>query len=157
MELIPAEKLEELSHYLIMDIDIYNKNKAEEIANVAANMSKLCVEKSGVGLSACQIGINERFFVFRFEKNSFGIVVNPSWWAKSSRYKIIEGCLSYPGESYIVKRYKKIQAEYWTIDEKKDFKYVKREFIGEVAQIFQHESDHCRGVTIATKGRKYNK
>lgn len=154
MKLIESEKLEKLTQFDIKQIDVYNKKEVKRIIDITTEMAKICGENGGVGLSACQVGINEQFLIFRIDEKSFGVIVNPSWVPTASRYKTVEGCLSYPKESYVVKRYKKIQASYWTID-KDDFKFVRRDFTNETAQIFQHEADHCRAVTIAQKGKKY--
>lgn len=98
------------------------------------------------GLAAPQVGIYKRFFVM---KNQRGLppwlVINPEMKPQSpKRGTFVEGCLSYPGETFRVKRYKQILAS-WT-NENGEKSYTKMS--GKEAQVFQHELDHLDGVTI---------
>ena len=71
------------------------------------------------------------------------IMINPVICSKSGRYETEEGCLSLEGKRKTT-RYKKIEVEF------QDAGFVKRKmaFEGFVAQIIQHEVDHCNGVVI---------
>ena len=85
-----------------------------------------------VGMAANMIG---------YKKNM--IMINPVICSKSGRYETEEGCLSLEGKRKTT-RYKKIEVEF------QDAGFVKRKmaFEGFVAQIIQHEVDHCNGVVI---------
>ena len=71
------------------------------------------------------------------------IMINPVICSKIGRYETEEGCLSLEGKRKTT-RYKKIEVEF------QDAGFVKRKmaFEGFVAQIIQHEVDHCNGIVI---------
>lgn len=71
------------------------------------------------------------------------VMVNPVITKKSGRYETEEGCLSLSGIRR-TERYQKIEVEY--LDE--DFRKQKGKFCGWLAQIIQHEIDHCDGILI---------
>lgn len=104
------------------------------------------IMNTGLGISAPQVGIFERFFVM---KNNRGVepwlVVNPVIEDRPEKVgTFMEGCLTYPGEFYRVRRKKTIRAM-WT-DETGE--KVRLKLSGREAQVFQHEFDHLNGVTI---------
>jgi len=95
-----------------------------------------------VGMAANMIGVNKRIIVF-----SMGIMaipmINPSIISKSEAYDTTEGCLSLTGERP-TKRYNKITVKYLDIN----FQEHTQEFTEFIAQIIQHEVDHCDGIII---------
>ena len=95
-----------------------------------------------VGMAANMIGINKRIIVF-----SMGIMnvpmINPTITSKSGEYSTSEGCLSLIGER-ATKRYKKITVKY--LDN--NFNEQTQEFSDFIAEIIQHEIDHCNGILI---------
>lgn len=96
-----------------------------------------------VGLAAIQIGVPKRVILVR-QGNTFTPFINPLIIQKSSQtYCADEGCLSLDGLRS-VKRHKSIKVM-WT--EPNGKKRV-REFKGFIAQIIQHEVDHCDGILI---------
>ncbi len=95
-----------------------------------------------VGMAANMIGENKRIIAINI--NSFFFVMyNPVIVEKSGAYETEEGCLSLSGKRKTI-RYKKITLEYRDIS----FKKCKRIYEDYVAQIIQHEVDHCNGVLI---------
>ena len=70
-------------------------------------------------------------------------MINPVITKKKKPYETEEGCLSLDGVRKTI-RYDEIEVEY------QDIGFVKRKqtFKGYVAQIIQHEVDHCDGVVI---------
>ena len=95
-----------------------------------------------VGLAANMIGARKRVIAVSL---GFSVLVmyNPVITAKSGAYDTMEGCLSLDGERPVT-RYEKITVEY----RDKSFRKQKGEFSGFVAQIIQHETDHCNGIII---------
>ena len=71
------------------------------------------------------------------------VMINPVICSKIGRYETEEGCLSLEGKRKTT-RYKKIEVEF------QDAGFVKRKMVfeGFVAQIIQHEVDHCNGIVI---------
>jgi len=116
-------------------------------------MIKLCVEKGGLGLAGPQVGLMKKVFVWMNSDDTFQIVLNPSFYPDSKKTNVIEGCLSFPNENYYLKRYKEIQAVYFTHNGEKLIKVTKH-LIGQKAFVFQHETDHMNMVSVADSGIK---
>ena len=100
----------------------------------------------GVGLSANQIGIEERAFVMIIDIDLQETITcfNPRI-IKESKKKVVmeEGCLSYPELFIEISRPSSIIVKYE--DEGKSI--IKRKLDGYAARIFQHEYDHMEGIT----------
>lgn len=80
------------------------------------------------------------------------VVINPTYLPeKGGQTVTAESCLSYPDRSFVLKRYRKVWVKYWTIEKGKLVKKT-RTLSGYPAVIFQHETDHCNGITIAMRG-----
>ena len=155
IKLVDAETLEGLSKESIelVDMDNNNTKKVDELKGFAGQMFQYCIDNKGEALSAVQIGILEQFFVMRTIDKEYAIVINPTYYQDGSRFKVIEGCLSYPNESYLVKRYRLIKVDFWTIHNN-GFVYQRENMMGYAAEIFQHETDHGCAKTIAMIGKK---
>ena len=99
----------------------------------------------GVGLSANQIGIEERVFVMMFDIDAQETITcfNPRI-IKESKDEVVmeEGCLSYPELFLEISRPAIIIVKYE--DEGKEMQ--KRQLTGYYARIFQHEYDHMEGI-----------
>ncbi|MBQ8599414.1 MAG: peptide deformylase [Oscillospiraceae bacterium] len=99
-------------------------------------------ENECVGLAANMIGVRKRIIVFAH--GPFHVpMVNPVIVKKSGTYETEEGCLSLPGQRPC-KRFETIEVEYL------DRSFTKRRgsYSGFIAQIIQHEIDHCNGTII---------
>ena len=103
------------------------------------------IHHKGVGLSANQLGINERVFVMirDLEYNEILTCFNPKI-IKQSRKKVMmeEGCLSYPDLFIEVERSESIVVKY----EDKDKVDHKIKLDGFAARVFLHEYDHMQGI-----------
>lgn len=96
-----------------------------------------------VGLSAVQIGEHKRAVVVLIN-DKFELFVNPVIINKSPEtFETEEGCLSLEGTRK-VKRHRSVTVIYLT----KTGKTKKQKFTGFIAQILQHEIDHCNGILI---------
>lgn len=95
-----------------------------------------------VGMAANMIGVKKRIIVF-CAGEIIVPMVNPVIKKKSGSYEAEECCLSLTGFRKTT-RYESIEVEY--LD--KNFKKQKGTFTGFVAQIIQHEIDHCNGIII---------
>ena len=128
--------------------------EAAEIIKLGEKMIQLCVDNGGVGLAAPQVGVHKRMFVWMNGTSTFQIVMNPTWFqSEQKKTNLVEACLSYPKQNYFLQRYKRILARFetWSPAESKIYKW-KKDLSGERSYIFQHETDHLDGITIATKG-----
>lgn len=100
-------------------------------------------EENCAGLACIQIGIPKRVILAR-QGNKFIPFLNPVIIKKSPKtYTTKEGCLSLDGIR-TVQRHHSIKVMWTTPDGKRQAK----EFSGYIAQILQHEIDHCDGILI---------
>ena len=99
-------------------------------------------EEGCIGLAANMIGVRKR--IIAIHMGYFNIpMINPVIVSTSGKYETEEGCLSLTGVR-MTTRYEDIEVEYLDIE----FKKQKRKYSGLVAQIIQHEVDHCNGIII---------
>ena len=95
------------------------------------------------GLACIQIGINKRIILVR-DGDDFKVFCNPAIVKRSAKtYMATEGCLSLDG-SREVKRHNSVMVSWVTPKGKRNV----REFTGWIAEILQHEIDHCNGILI---------
>ena len=95
-----------------------------------------------VGMAANMIGVRKRIIVVRMGPLSVPMV-NPEIVGKSGEYETEEGCLSLTGVRKC-RRYRDIEVSF------QDASFLPRrmKYTGWIAQIIQHEIDHCNGVII---------
>lgn len=124
------------------------KNPLEPaIRELIPKMIETMRAEKGVGLAANQVGIGLRLCVIE-EGGELYVMINPEITAKSKQKVILEeGCLSLPGQYYLVPRHEKIKARY--LDE--SGKKAKIKASGLLAQALQHELDHLDGIILAEK------
>jgi peptide deformylase len=129
--------------------------EAPEMIKLGEKMIEACAKWGGIGLAAPQIGIKKKMFVWTVGEDlngrNFQIVFNPKYFVIGKKQMMLEGCLSYQTNHYLIERYKRINAYYYTFYNGKFLKIVKP-LLGLKAVIFQHECDHINGQTIAMKG-----
>lgn len=95
-----------------------------------------------VGMAANMIGVKKNIIVV--VSGPFQIaMINPVIISKSGEYETEEGCLSLKGVRSCT-RYQEIEVDY--LDQ--NFKKQHGKYSGKMAQIIQHEIDHCNGVVI---------
>ena len=124
----------------------YNLDRSKLSYTLTENM----FHHNGVGLSANQIGINERAFVMMFDLETQETITcfNPKIIKESKDMVVMEeGCLSYPDQFLEVSRPNSIIVKYE--DEGKNI--FKRRLDGWVARVFQHEYDHMEGIDFTQK------
>ena len=118
----------------------------------------LMQEKDGVGISAPQIGVNQRVFIVSHKVFSGDnlttdddlVCINPEIIKHSNRTDWKEeGCLSIRWQYGEVERFKKVTLRAYD-QSGKEFTYGASGFI---ARIFQHELDHLDGVLFIDKVR----
>ena len=95
-----------------------------------------------VGMAANMIGVQKRIIVVDMGFCNMAMV-NPVIIKKSKQFEAEEGCLSLNGVRKTT-RYQQIEVEY----QDSNFKKLKQSFSGWIAQIIQHEIDHCDGIII---------
>ena len=95
-----------------------------------------------VGMAANMIGVKKRIIVVSMGFANIPMI-NPVIVKKSGPYETEEGCLSLLGVRKTT-RYKDIEVEF--LDS--GFKKQRQKYSGWIAQIIQHEVDHCDGIVI---------
>ncbi len=96
-----------------------------------------------VGMAANMIGVKKRIICFD-NNGSYMTMFNPEIIKTDGIYNTEESCLSLLGGPRSTKRFKKIKVKYTEAD----FKIKIKTFEGWIAQIIQHEIDHCNGILI---------
>ncbi len=129
--------------------DVLFLNRKAEIATEADMQVALDLldtlkanEAGCVGLAANMIGVNKRIIAVNMGIVNM-IMFNPVIVKKSGVYKTEEGCLSLTGVRETT-RYQEIEVEYQDMQ----FKKQRQSYSGWIAQIIQHEVDHCEGIII---------
>ena len=129
--------------------DVLFLNRKAEIATEADMQVALDLldtlkanEAGCVGLAANMIGVNKRIIAVNMGIVNM-IMFNPVIVKRSGVYKTEEGCLSLTGVRETT-RYQEIEVEYQDMQ----FKKQRQSYSGWIAQIIQHEVDHCEGIII---------
>jgi peptide deformylase len=120
----------------VLDTDV------EELTVLKNVLRNICEENEGLGLAANQIGSNLNVFY----TNTAG----PKWYVNpeilSAKGEILctpEGCLSFPGEIVLTRRFEEIEIAHAS---------GPNEILkGLHAVVFQHELDHLHGETMHRK------
>lgn len=95
-----------------------------------------------VGMAANMIGQNKRIIVVLMGVLPV-VMINPQIRQKSGAFQTQEGCLSLTSLRETT-RYQAITVDY----QNQQFQPQHQEFSGFIAQIIQHEVDHCNGILI---------
>ena len=118
--------------------------EVEDKAKFAEMLVNACKFFKGIGLSANQVGIDNRIFCITFNDFSENFF-DPKIVEYSKEETLFdEGCLSQPGVFINLKRPKTVKIEYTN----KDGERVTTEFSGITARIIQHEYDHMEGTNF---------
>lgn len=110
------------------------------------DMGDTLTEYNGVGLAAVQVGVLRRAFVIDLEGDGEGPVefINPQLLEENGSQRVIEGCLSYPGQWGMVTR-----AEHVKIRAQDRFgSWFEMEGDGLMAQAILHEYGHLDGLSF---------
>ena len=127
----------------------------EELRALAADMVATMYAADGVGLAACQIGVDLAMFVFDCPDESgeryVGVVCNPRLTLPEGKDRVLddgdEGCLSYPGAFCPCAR-----PSFATVDGfGLDGEPVRFAGDGLLARCLQHETDHTLGTVFGDR------
>ena len=104
------------------------------------------LETKGLGLAGPQAGVNLRIFVVSLDgtKENAKVYINPKIENSGSLADFEEGCLSLPGVSAKIKRFKQCSVTATDLDGNTFTEHAE----GLLARAFQHESDHLDGMLI---------
>ena len=140
-------------HQLALEVTVFDKELEQLVQDLFETMDKA----PGVGLAAPQIGVGLRVFVYSYPDDEDnprrGVVINPTIThspveaAPADEELENEGCLSFPGERFPLKRGESAVVEGVDLDNKP----VRIEATGWFARVFQHEFDHLNGIIYVDK------
>ncbi len=148
----------EVMHRPARPVTAYDDELLELVANMVATM----YAADGVGLAACQVGIDLAVFVFDCPDSDHvlhrGVVCNPRVELPEGRERRLdeddEGCLSYPGAFMECPRPDTAVVHGQGLDGAA----VAYQGAGLLARCLQHEADHTFGTVfgdrLATRARK---
>src|SRR3954452_16976784 len=121
----------------------------EELRSLVADLVATMYAADGVGLAACQIGVDRSVFVFDCPDadggRHLGVVCNPVLYLPEGKDRRLddgeEGCLSFPGAFVDCARpdYAEVRGQGL------DGEPVRYAGNGLLARCLQHETDHCHG------------
>ncbi len=149
-------KIAKLGHPVLIKKtnDISNLNEID-LKKIVYNMSETMLDYDGIGLAAPQVHLSHRMFIYRNpdieeedSKINISVLINPKIEKLSDETEDDwEGCLSIPGMSGLVRRFKKIK--YSAID--LNGKNINGEVEGLHARVIQHEFDHLNGILYTSR------
>jgi peptide deformylase len=126
-----------------------------ELRELVADMAATMYAADGVGLAACQIGVDRSVFVFDCPDDTgtrqLGVVCNPRLFLPVGRARHLdeaeEGCLSLPGAFVTCARpdYAEVEGQDLT------GAVVRVAGRGLLARCLQHETDHCHGTVFGDR------
>ena len=123
----------------------------DDLRTLVDDMFETCEAAPGVGLAAPQVGVGKSIFVWMYddqdEAPERGVAINPELWLSSPEPGLpgeeeIEGCLSFPGERFALRRSERALLRAQDIDGEP----FEIEASGWFARIMQHEFDHLLGL-----------
>ncbi len=114
----------------------------KELRNLVKDLQETMIDAPGTGLAAPQIGVGLRVFTYHVDDNEPGHLVNPSLDLSGEEDEDDEGCLSFPGLAYPVKRAYGVVAKGFNMHG--DPVTIKGTQL--LARAIQHETDHLDGI-----------
>jgi peptide deformylase len=118
----------------------------DELRSKVRAMFELMYESRGIGLAANQVALPYRFFVMNLtadpeQKDQEQVFINPEIIKRHSSIEDEEGCLSFPGLYFNVRRARKIKIR--AFDLAGELIEVEAEDL--LSRALQHETDHLAG------------
>ena len=116
-------------------------NPQEDPQKLADELVEAMYKYEGLGLSACQIGVDLKVFTMIYDDKPIACF-NPriTDYSVETTY-MREGCLSFPGLWFSVQRHYGVSVTFANVDGGN----MSASFIQLAAKVFQHEYDHMLG------------
>jgi len=148
-------KIAKIGHpVLVKKTNEINNLSDFDLKKIVFDMSETMLDYNGIGLAAPQIHLSHRLFIYRNpdiendDKIKISVLINPLIEKISDETEDDwEGCLSIPGMSGLVKRFKKIKFSGVDLNGNK----ISGEVEGLHARVIQHEFDHLNGVLYTSR------
>lgn len=140
-------------HQRAQEVSVFD----DELRSLVADMFDTMDAAPGVGLAAPQVGVSLRVFVYSYPDDDDnprrGVIINPELIhspitpGPGDDELESEGCLSFPGERFALRRGESVVVSGIDLDQQP----VRIEAAGWFARIFQHEFDHLNGIIYVDK------
>jgi peptide deformylase len=114
----------------------------KELRVLVKDLTDTMLDAPGVGLAAPQIGVGLRVFTYHVDDHEPGHLINPSLDLSKDEDEDDEGCLSFPGLAYPVKRAYGVVATGFNMYGDP----VTIQGTELLARCIQHETDHLDGI-----------
>ena len=142
---------EDVMHHVQRPVEAFD----DDLRALAADMVATMYAADGVGLAACQIGVDLAVFVFDCPDDDGtwhqGVVCNPVVRVPEGDDRHLddgdEGCLSFPGAFVSCPRPDHAEVEGQGLEGAP----VRYSGDGLLARCLQHETDHCRGTVFGDR------
>ena len=125
-----------------------------QLKKIVYDMSETMLDANGIGLAAPQVHLSHRMFIYlnpeleQDDQINISVFINPIIEKISDETEDNwEGCLSIPGMSGLVRRYKHIKYTATDLNGKK----IVGEAQGLHARVIQHEFDHLNGILYTSR------
>lgn len=130
----------------LVEKSAFDYNSAE-LAPIATLLINAMQEHNGLGISACQVGVDLAMFAMETD-DQIRICINPEIVAVVTEMETVEeGCLSFPGLRLKISRPKSLVAKYLNLEGEE----VTEKLEGLSARVFLHEFDHLKGLCFTDR------
>ena len=129
--------------------DLHNQWANEDLVT---RMLQVMHQHQGIGLAANQVGERTRVFVMHIDGHSWACFNPEIVQDYNDLTDYDEGCLSFPGESCIIKRPNTIDVRYYDVA---GIEIIEK-LTGLPSRCFQHELDHLNGITMHDRYKEQN-
>ena len=122
----------------------------DNLRQLVEKMTNIMLQNKGIGLAAPQAEVPLRLFIISLNtsRENVKVYINPTVTPTTDEFDSIEeGCLSVPGVSARIRRFKKCTVTATDLDGNE----FTEEAEGLYARALQHEYDHIEGMTIADR------
>ena len=148
-------KIAKLGHpVLVKKTNEINNLKDFNLKKIVFDMSETMLDADGIGLAAPQVHLSHRMFIYRNpeieddDKINISVLINPVIEKLSDETDDDwEGCLSIPGMSGLVRRFKQIKFSGIDLNGNN----IAGEVEGLHARVIQHEFDHLNGILYTSR------
>lgn len=133
-----------------------------ETFKICKDLEMVCRSKQGLGLSAVQVGVPLKLFVFQ-EAGNYNYFANCEYKpVGEEQVGTLEGCLSLPNRFFRVKRWAEVEVtgQKLVLDDQKVPRFcafsesMQTYVTGAKGNVFQHEIDHHNEILISDIGEE---
>lgn len=131
-------KSDEILHKVCRPVENFD----EKLWTLLDDMAETLVKANGVGLAAPQVAIRKRAVIIDVGDGEVHELINPEiTWESEEKQRVVEGCLSCPGEWGYVTRPMKVKFK----AQNRNGEWYEMEVEGLFAQAVCHELSHLDG------------